>query len=92
MQAVRFTISGKVQKVYFRKYTAAKAQELGLTGWVKNNPNGTVCGHAQGLESNIELLKYWLSNVGSPKCRIDESNFEDVDLEEYATFKIDRGK
>jgi len=91
MQAIQFIVSGKVQKVYFRKYSAEKANELGLFGWVKNESNGTVIGHAQGTEDGIEVYKLWLSNVGSPKSRIDKMEFVHVELKEYSNFIIDRG-
>ena len=37
---VSFEVFGKVQGVYFRKHTQAKARELGLTGWVQNTRTG----------------------------------------------------
>ena len=40
----KFEVSGKVQGFFFRKYTKAKAVELGLVGWCKNTPCGTVEG------------------------------------------------
>ena len=38
--SVDFKICGKVQKVFFRKYTEAKAKELNLIGYVKNETDG----------------------------------------------------
>lgn len=43
-----FEIFGKVQGVYFRKYTAEKAASLGLLGFVRNTELGTVTGAAHG--------------------------------------------
>jgi len=42
--SVKFEVSGKVQGVSFRKHAKAKAEELGLTGWCRNTPRGTVEG------------------------------------------------
>lgn len=52
----RFNIYGRVQGVGFR-YTARHAAEsLGLTGWVRNEYDGTVTLEVQGKEETIELL------------------------------------
>mmetsp|Transcript_8123 Transcript_8123/g.18287 ORF Transcript_8123/g.18287 Transcript_8123/m.18287 type:complete len:119 (-) Transcript_8123:191-547(-) len=42
--STKFEVSGRVQGVFFRKHTKAKAEELGLTGWCRNTPHGTVEG------------------------------------------------
>ena len=42
MYKVKVLVSGKVQKVWFRKQTQTKALEFGLTGWVKNIFNNAV--------------------------------------------------
>ncbi len=59
-----FEIFGKVQKVFFRKYTQQKAQELGLVGWVKNTKAGTVVGSAQGAKEQMDKFKTWLMTKG----------------------------
>ena len=45
---LNFEIHGKVQGVFFRKYTLAQAKKLHLVGWVKNTSHGTVVGVAEG--------------------------------------------
>jgi acylphosphatase len=42
-----FEVSGRVQGVFFRKHTQAKAKELGLVGFVFNHPSGTVRGQGE---------------------------------------------
>mgnify|MGYP002725713853 CR=1 FL=1 len=49
-------ISGRVQGVFFRDNTKKKAQSLGLTGYVKNNSDGTVEIVAEGNESKLKQL------------------------------------
>lgn len=47
---------GRVQGVGFRYYAVNKANQLGLTGWVKNLPDGTVEMEVQGEEPLIDQL------------------------------------
>jgi acylphosphatase len=46
--SVDYEIFGKVQGVFFRKFTAAEANKLKLVGWVMNTDKGTVKGQIQG--------------------------------------------
>jgi len=41
-KAVRARISGRVQGVWYRKWTSQNATELELDGWVRNREDGTV--------------------------------------------------
>jgi acylphosphatase len=44
-------ISGRVQGVFFRASTKAKAEELGISGFVQNEPDGSVYIEAEGEEA-----------------------------------------
>jgi acylphosphatase len=56
--SVSFQVFGKVQGVFFRKHTLAKASDLGLVGWVKNEKDAerSVTGTVQGPAQKIETL------------------------------------
>ena len=72
-----FSITGKVQGVYFRKSTQARATELCISGWVANDPSrkDLVIGHAEGAADSMGLMRHWLSKIGSPTCRIEDAVF-----------------
>ena len=70
-----FEVFGKVQGVFFRKYTQKKGNELGLRGWIMNTTNHTVKGQIEGDSRNVETMKNWLRTNGSPKSRIDKAVF-----------------
>ena len=70
-----FEIFGKVQGVFFRKYTQQEATKLKLVGWVKNTESGTVQGHMEGSKDNVTAMKTWLKTKGSPKSKITKANF-----------------
>jgi len=51
---IRFT--GQVQGVGFRYTCSSLAKRMGITGWVRNDPDGAVTGEFQGTEGDIEAL------------------------------------
>ena len=59
-QRLEAIIHGLVQGVFFRHYTRAKAQELGLSGTVSNQSDGTVRVVAEGRQEDVEKLLEWL--------------------------------
>jgi acylphosphatase len=56
---VHLTIRGRVQGVYFRASAAYEAQNLGLTGWVRNCLDGSVEAVAEGDKNSVENLVAW---------------------------------
>lgn len=52
MRHINVTVSGRVQGVYFRASTKEVADSLGISGFVKNQPDGSVYLEAEG-ESEI---------------------------------------
>lgn len=55
---VRLRLTGRVQGVGFRNYTVRRADRLSsLTGWVRNNPDGSVTVVAEGPPSELQSLK-----------------------------------
>ncbi|XP_005988947.1 acylphosphatase-2 [Latimeria chalumnae] len=75
LHSVDYEIFGDVQGVFFRKYTEEQGRKLGVVGWVKNTPKGTVVGQVQGSPEKVAIMKNWLRNVGSPMSQIDEARF-----------------
>lgn len=59
-QAFHAIVRGYVQGVSFRYHTKKTAAGLGLTGWVRNLPNGTVEVFAQGDKAPLDQLISWL--------------------------------
>ncbi|MCS7199582.1 MAG: acylphosphatase [Caldimicrobium sp.] len=65
MKRVRVKIFGKVQGVFFRAYTKEEAQKLGIKGWVKNLPDGSVEALFEGEEKAVDEMIKWC-HKGSP--------------------------
>ncbi|XP_058809662.1 acylphosphatase-1-like isoform X2 [Phymastichus coffea] len=72
---VDFEVYGRVQGVFFRKYTKEKAKELKLNGWCMNTKQGTVLGYVEGEQCKVNELKTWLQRKGSPESAIDKVEF-----------------
>jgi acylphosphatase len=53
-------VTGKVQGVRFRDYVQVSANELGLTGFVRNNHDGSVAVVAHGLPDELKSLVEYL--------------------------------
>lgn len=73
---IRVRISGRVQGVWFRQSTRERAEELGLSGWVRNLPDGCVEALLSGEESAINAALAFLRE-GPPMARVDEVQIED---------------
>lgn len=65
----RFKVEGRVQGVFFRKYTQEKARELGLEGWVRNCSDGRVETVVMGDEEALLAFEKWLWQ-GSPDSKV----------------------
>ncbi|XP_049597425.1 acylphosphatase-1 [Syngnathus scovelli] len=89
--SVDYEVFGKVQGVFFRKYTQTQGKKLGLVGWVQNTSVGTVQGQIQGPRKKVIEMKQWLKTTGSPKSQITKAEFKNektvVSLE-YSSFDI----
>lgn len=71
MKARRFWVSGRVQGVFFRASTREEALRLGLAGWVRNRPDGSVEVLARGTPAALDGLAQWLVQ-GPPLARVDQ--------------------
>ncbi|XP_023293513.2 acylphosphatase-2 [Lucilia cuprina] len=85
--ALDFEVFGKVQGVFFRKYTEKQAKLLDLRGWCMNTADGTVKGQLEGPQNELNEMKYWLQNKGSPSSRIDKAVFSEIRPIENYTFQ-----
>ncbi|MDB4978005.1 MAG: acylphosphatase [Candidatus Peribacteria bacterium] len=87
MPSREFTITGKVQGVYYRAMAKKKADQYGVTGWVANNADGSVTVHAEGPDRAINDLEDWC-RVGPTDAHVKEVTVKDAPLEYPETFEV----
>jgi acylphosphatase len=81
---------GRVQGVGYRVSARKKAAELGLAGWVRNLPDGTVEVYAQGASAPLAALRDWL-RLGPPGAKVAEVQCrEAVATEGLSGFEVRR--
>ncbi|MFD0963858.1 acylphosphatase [Pseudofulvibacter geojedonensis] len=91
MLGFQVTVFGKVQKVWFRKYTQEKATELNLTGFVMNLQNGSVFLEVFGQSANMNKMLVWLETEGSPLSKVEKIDLKEiVPVSTYKNFSIKR--
>jgi acylphosphatase len=64
--------------VFFRDTTQRLATQLGLTGWVRNEPDGSVGVEAQGPPEQVDEFVRWLA-VGPRRARVVDLQLTEVD-------------
>lgn len=88
-KAISIRVSGKVQGVWFRKYTAEAAERLGIRGWVRNEPDGSVLIHAEAETEQLDAFLSWCHS-GSPLSRVDRVAVEEAEEGPHSGFRIMR--
>jgi acylphosphatase len=68
-RCVDVVVSGRVQGVAFRYATEREATRLGVAGWVRNEPDGSVAGHFEGEPDAVASLLAWCEH-GPPAPRV----------------------
>ena len=89
MKRLRIRVEGRVQGVFYRASTQSKALELGLSGWVKNQPDGSVLMEVQGNTEALDKMIKWCKE-GPIMARVDNLDQEDVSVEAGTSFDIIR--
>lgn len=89
MPTVHLIIKGKVQGVFYRATAQEVAEELHVTGCVKNTPEGKVEITASGSEEQLQKFISWCKQ-GPPKAVVTNVSVNQIAEEEFDGFKIVR--
>ncbi len=80
-------VSGLVQGVWFRAGTNDEANKLGLTGWVRNLPDGRVEVFACGERETVMKLAEWLK-TGPKRAKVSDYICDELPWEAFEGFTI----
>lgn len=83
----RVVVHGMVQGVFFRETTRRLAEQDGVAGWVRNNPDGTVEAVFEGAEADVERLVRF-AHDGPSGARVDGVEVFEEEPESLSGFSI----
>ena len=85
----RIKVTGQVQGVGFRWYAASEARKLGITGYVKNIPDGSVYIEAEGRQDRLDRYVEWCRR-GPGFSEVDDIVVKKAEPAGYKEFRIER--
>lgn len=85
--ARRIRVSGRVQGVFFRQWTLNQARMLGIAGWVRNCPDGTVEAHLEGEQKVVAKLIEAM-RLGPSQAQVEALMVDEVEPEKVGGFSV----
>ena len=88
-KSVSILVSGKVQGVFYRASTKEVADQLGVKGFVRNEPNGDVYIEAVTSEETLNQFITWCKR-GPARAVVAEVHIKEIGLQNFSDFRIER--
>ncbi len=89
MKHVSIQVSGKVQGVFFRASTKDVAEELGITGFVRNESDGSVYIEAEGEDEKLKKFEEWCHH-GPKHALVNQVRLKEGSVKGFTKFDIRR--
>jgi acylphosphatase len=87
MRHLNIRVAGRVQGVFFRACTRDKAEELGVRGFVRNEPDGSVYIEAEGTTEILDDFVSWCWQ-GSPAANVSGVTVTEAKMESFDDFRV----
>lgn len=81
-------VHGRVQGVFFRASTRRRAREAGVTGWVRNEADGSVEAWLEGSDDALDEVERWIREGGPPHAQVTRVEVAERDPEGHAEFTV----
>ena len=82
-------VTGRVQGVFYRAWAQGQARELGVSGWIRNCPDGSVEAHLGGEEQCVARMIERMGR-GPSNAVVEEISVEDTTAENLGRFELRR--
>lgn len=89
MKHYNIRVSGRVQGVFYRASTRDKAVALGIKGWVKNEPDGSVYIEAEAEREKLDQLIDWCKK-GPSRANVENVHYEVGEIVGFEGFEVRR--
>jgi acylphosphatase len=83
----RVVVRGRVQGVFFRDSVRRRAEERGVTGWVRNRPDGAVEAVFEGPPDGVDALVRF-AETGPPHARVESVETSEEEPSGEAAFRV----
>ena len=87
MRHLNIKVFGQVQGVFFRDSVRRRAEEWGIKGFVRNEPDGSVYTEAEGETEGLDALVNWCRE-GSEMAKVDKVEIEEGDSANFQDFQV----
>jgi acylphosphatase len=89
MRRVHAWVTGEVQGVFYRRTCARTAERLGVAGWIRNAPDGSVEAVFEGTADAVEEIVAWCRE-GPSGARVDDVQVRDESPTGERGFRVTR--
>jgi acylphosphatase len=86
-RSVDVRVTGRVQGVSFRYYAEREATRLGVTGWVRNEPDGSVAAHVEGDPGAVDAFVRWCHD-GPSMAYVEHVDVRPADDQGTRSFRV----
>jgi len=83
----RVTVRGRVQGVFFRDTTRRMAESRGVTGWIRNNPDGSVEAAFEGPDDAVDAMVLF-AREGPRGATVEDVDIADEEPEGLTGFRV----
>lgn len=87
IRAVEVRVRGLVQGVGYRFGALHRAAALDVAGWIRNEDNGDVLAHLEGLGYRVDSLLEWMRE-GSPSAQVTRVDMSSAAVEGWDGFTL----
>lgn len=86
-QHLNIHIHGKVQGVFLRDAAKQRAQDMGIAGFIRNEPDGSVYAEVEGQPENLTAFANWLKK-GPERAFVEHLDIEPSELKGFSEFVV----